>query len=383
MPSYHTLGVIPRKRHTQFRAPDGSLYKEELMGTRGFSGIQSTLYHHYEPTRVKNAELLQTEDYPISVHAPLEPRHLKGFELTTHGDPIVSREWLLINSQVKIGISTPTERMTYCYRNGLCDELLFVHQGKGTIRSQFGKLSFSRGDYVVIPVGTTYVLEWSEPCRFLVVESLGRIEVPKRYRNEYGQCNEFSPFCERDIRLPQELETFREQGDFETHVRMGRQLNRLIHDHHPFDVVGWDGFLYPWIFNIGDFEPITGRIHQPPPVHQTFSSDGFVVCSFVPRLFDYHPQAIPVPYNHSNVNSDEVLYYVEGDFMSRKGVSAGSFTHHPAGLPHGPHPGTVEQSLGKKETKELAVMIDTFSPLHLTVRGEKLVDQGYVTSWLG
>lgn len=382
MPFYHTLGKIPHKRHTQFKKPDGSLYREELMGTRGFSGIQSILYHNWDPTAVKEAKLLRSEKLELVTNTNLEHRHLKTVEFKTEGDPITSREWLLANNQVKIGLATPTQPMNYFYRNASCDELIFVHFGEGKLYTQFGNLAFGRGDYVIIPVGTTYKIEITKASRLLSLESTGRIEVPKRYRNEYGQFTEFSPFCERDIRVPQELNTHDEQGSFEVHVKTKDTLNQLILKYHPFDVVGWDGFLYPWIFNIGDFEPITGRVHQPPPVHQTFYADGFVVCSFVPRLFDYHPQAIPVPYNHSNVNSDEVLYYVEGDFMSRKGIDTGSFTHHPAGLPHGPHMGTVERSLGQRETKELAVMVDTFAPLELTKRGLELCDPAYVKSWL-
>jgi len=382
MPFYHKLGNIPHKRHTQFQKPDSSLYKEELMGTRGFSGIQSIIYHMWEPTRIKSTKVLKEEYIKTVPGLPLSHRHLQAENFKSHGDPITSREWLLINSKVKIGLSTPTDTMDYFYRNASADELLFVHHGKGTLRTQFGRLDFRAGDYIVIPVGTTYQLDYEANTKLLVVESGGRIEVPKRYRNEYGQFNEFSPFCERDIRVPLELETHDEIGDFTIHVRTGDRTTKMILDHHPFDVVGWDGFLYPWIFNIEDFEPITGRIHQPPPVHQTFYADGFVVCSFVPRLFDYHPKSIPVPYNHSNVNSDEVLYYVDGDFMSRKGVKNGSFTHHPAGIPHGPHPNSVEKSLGKKETKELAVMIDTFEALQLTKAGAKLSDEEYMKSWL-
>lgn len=382
MPFYHSLGSIPPKRHTQFRRSDGSLYKEEVMGLRGFSGIQSILYHLQEPTKVLSSTRLPMPALTLAQDLPLQHRHLTSMNLSTTGDFLSARTWLLLNNDLKIGIATPTTSADFFYRNGSCDELLFVHSGDGVLRTQFGKLHFKAGDYVVIPVGTTYQLSFSNATRLLLVESRGRIEVPKRYRNEYGQFLEHAPFCERDIRVPRELETIDQKGEFEIRVRVGDSLSSLIVDHHPFDVVGWDGLLYPWIFNIGDFEPITGRIHQPPPVHQTFYADGFVVCSFVPRLFDYHPQAIPVPYNHSNVNSDEVLYYVAGDFMSRKGVGLGSFTHHPAGLPHGPHPGTVEKSLGQRETKELAVMIDTHAPLSLTAEGAKLSDPGYLRSWI-
>jgi homogentisate 1,2-dioxygenase len=382
MPFYHRLGELPHKRHTQFRKPDGTLYREEVMGIRGFSGVQSILYHEWQPTSVTKAELIEAKDVTLLTNEPLEHHHLAAAAFESSGDPVTSRTWLLANHQVKMGLATPTAPMDYHYRNGTSDELLFVHYGTGSVVSQFGLLEFEAGDYIVLPVGTTYKIETKEKCRFLVIESSGRIEFPKRYRNEYGQLLEHAPFCERDIRVPERLVTHREKGSFEVRVRMGGSLNRLMLDHHPLDVVGWDGYLYPWIFNIRDFEPITGRIHQPPPVHQTFAADGYVICSFCPRLYDYHPDAIPVPYNHSNVNSDEVLYYVEGNFMSRRGINAGSFTHHPAGLPHGPHPGTVEASLGKTSTEELAVMLDTFMPLYLTPEGKKLCDPNYVRSWL-
>lgn len=352
------------------------------MGTRGFSGIQSILYHLNPPTKLKAAKELQRESVEMVTEQNLEPRHIKTTNFKSSGDAIGSRVWLLTNKHIKIGLSTPNDDMQYFYRNGLCDEVIFVHQGSGKLLTQFGNLDFAKGDYIIIPVGTTYQLKCNG-CRLLNIESLGRIEIPKRYRNEYGQLLEHAPFCERDIRVPQELQAHDQQGTFELRVKMGDILNSLTLQHHPFDVVGWDGYLYPWIFNISNFEPITGRVHQPPPVHQTFYADGFVICSFVPRLYDYHPESIPVPYNHSNVNSDEVLYYVEGEFMSRKGIDTGSFTLHPAGIPHGPHPGTVEKSLGQKETKELAVMIDTFEPLRLTRTGLSLCDESYLTSWLG
>lgn len=382
MPFYHRLGDIPRKRHTQFRKPDGELYKEELMGTRGFSGIQSILYRLWEPTRLLRSEAPIDCTVDEAQGFPLEPHHLATGEFNAHGDAVSGRVWLLTNAQTKIGLATPTEQMRYFYRNGGCDELLFVHTGHGTLRSQFGSLPYRPGDYIVLPVGTTWQLHHDTPTKLLVVESHGSIDIPRRYRNEYGQCNEFSPFCERDIRVPEQLETHDERGEFEVQVQMGPLRHRTFLDHHPFDVIGWDGFLYPWAFNIEDFEPITGRVHQPPPVHQTFAAPGFVVCSFVPRLYDYHPTAVPVPYNHSNVHSDEVLYYVDGEFMSRKGVNVGSITHHPAGLPHGPHPGTVEASLGKRETKELAVMIDTFAPLSLTAAARRYLDPNYLRSWI-
>jgi homogentisate 1,2-dioxygenase len=383
MPFYHKLGSIPRKRHTQFRKPDGSLYKEELMGTRGFSGIQTILYHLHEPTRIKKIGPVMRNEPKAASDLPLCHRLLETAGLNTSGDPIDSRECLLFNANVAISLATPTVyEMKYFYRNGGADELIFIERGTGRLSSQFGELDFRAGDYIVIPVGTTYRLTLdAEDARLLVVESSGRIEVPRRYRNEYGQLNEHSPFCERDIKIPVALQTIDESGEFEVKVKVGSIVTTYIMGHHPFDVIGWDGYLYPWIFNISDFEPITGRIHQPPPVHQTFSAEGFVVCSFVPRMYDYHPDAIPVPYNHSNVNSDEVLFYVGGEFMSRKGVVKGSMTHHPAGIPHGPHPGSVEKSLGKTRTEELAVMIDTFLPLKFTKKALELSNNSYSLSW--
>ncbi len=352
------------------------------MGTRGFSGRQSLLYHIHEPTRLLKAERLGSIALDLMREEPLEPRHLATARFASSGDAIESRVWLLGNSAVRLGLATPTTQMCYWYRNGVGDELIFVHSGSGIVHTQFGDLPFAAGDYVVIPVGTTYQLAFQQACRLLVLETTSSIEIPRRYLNDAGQFNEFAPFCERDLRVPKDLRTFDSKGEFEVRVNMGDSLHRTILDHHPFDVVGWDGFLYPWIFNIKDFEPITGRIHQPPPVHQTFHTDSFVVCSFVPRLYDYHPQAIPVPYHHSNVNSDEVLYYVAGEFMSRRGIDQGSFTHHPAGIPHGPHPGTVERSLGQRETAEMAVMIDTFAPLFPTKFALTTLDRAYPSSWI-
>jgi len=382
MPFYHQLGQIPKKRHTQFKKPDGSLYREEVMGTRGFSGIQSILYHLWQPTALKEANILEREQIETVQGRPLQPSHIKGKEFKSSGDLISARQWLFVNQDVKVGLSTPTEQMSYFYRNGMADEIYFVHHGSGVFRSQFGSIPFCKGDYIVIPVGTTFRIETEGESKFLVVESRGRVESPRRYRNEYGQLLEHSPYCERDIRIPKDLETHDEKGEFEVRVKMDSEITQLTLAHHPFDVIGWDGYLYPWIFNIADFEPITGSIHQPPPVHQTFASDGYVLCSFVPRMYDYHPEAVPVPYNHSNVNSDEVLYYVDGSFMSRKGLEVGSFSLHPAGVPHGPHPGTVEASLGKKRTEELAVMVDTFHPLQITKAAEQLLDHKYLLSWL-
>ncbi|QKI81877.1 homogentisate 1,2-dioxygenase [Kroppenstedtia eburnea] len=383
MPFYHRLGKIPHKRHIQFRKEDGSLFREEVMGTKGFSGIQSVLYHHHPPTQVSRVERLREWQPELEERGANRHRHLLTDGLAAGGDPVEGRVHLLANEDVAIGVVRPTKPMDYFFRNSDGDEVLFVHEGEGEFQSVFGRMSYRPGDYIVIPVGTTYRLEMKEgPQRFLVIESTGEITPPKRYRNEFGQLMEHSPYCERDIRVPERLEPHLESGAFTVRVKAQGQLNAYQYDFHPFDVVGWDGYLYPWIFNVEDFEPITGRIHQPPPVHQTFAGPNFVICSFVPRLYDYHPESIPAPYWHSNVNSDEVLYYVEGNFMSRKGIREGSITLHPSGLPHGPHPGKAEASIGKKGTEELAVMIDTFRPLRVTRAALEMEDTGYIYSWL-
>ncbi|MCB9437481.1 MAG: homogentisate 1,2-dioxygenase [Anaerolineales bacterium] len=383
MPFYHTLGQLPHKRHIQFRKPNGELYREQVMGLEGFSGMQSISYHHYDPTRLLHAEKLADMRPEFADFGPLRHRHFVTMDFPAGGDMVSGRRVFLGNNDVLIGVSRPTESMSYFYRNGQAYEMFFVHDGEGTLRSNLGNLDFGPGDYVIIPYNVTWqVVLKGDNHRFLTVESPTPILTPKRYRNDFGQLLEHAPFCERDFRTPQALETIDELGEFEVRVKARDELHRHILDHHPLDVVGWDGYLYPFAFNIADFEPITGRVHQPPPVHQTWEGHNYVVCSFVPRLFDYHPLAIPAPYNHANVQSDEVLYYVEGDFMSRKGIHRGSFTLHPSGLPHGPHPGTVEASIGKERTEELAVMIDTFRPLQVTVQSQEFEDPNYATSWV-
>ncbi len=381
---YHRLGNIPPKRHTQFRQPDGSLYKEELVSSEGFSGIYSTLYHINPPTRIKK----------INEPIPFAPSRIEKYNLrhthlntskvgTTGKDYLSARKVLLSNNDCSISICSPSEqKMEYFYKNAEGDEVLFIHDGRGKLISPFGKLDIKQGDYIVIPRTVIYKLEFEEgPLRLLIIESASPVETVKRYRNQLGQLLEHSPYCERDIRPPTELATEKETGDFLIQIKKQGYLHQYVLDYSPLDLIGWDGFLWPYAFSIHDFEPITGRIHQPPPVHQTFQGNNFVICSFVPRLFDYHPMAIPAPYNHSNIDSDEVLYYAEGNFMSRKGIERGSFTLHPGGLPHGPHPGTVEKSIGAKETHELAVMIDTFKPLHLTTDAIQFVDGNYPMSW--
>lgn len=381
---YHKLGRIPPKRHTQFRQPDGSLYKEELVSSEGFSGIYSNLYHVYPPTRIK--AVLESVKYGpkrLDDYA-LKQTHLNTSKVgTTGNDFLEARKVLMTNNDCSISICSPTWRkMDYFYKNAEGDEVIFIHDGKGVLISPFGKLEIRQGDYVVIPRTVIYKLEFEEgPLRLLIVESASPVETVKRYRNELGQLLEHSPYCERDIRPPHELITDSRIGEFRMKIKKQGYLHNYVYEHSPLDLVGWDGFLWPYAFSIHEFEPITGRIHQPPPVHQTFQARNFVICSFVPRLFDYHPQAIPAPYNHSNIDSDEVLYYAEGNFMSRRGIERGSFTLHPGGLPHGPHPGTVEKSIGAKETHELAVMIDTFHPLHLTTDALEFLDQNYPMSW--
>ncbi|MFJ8244650.1 homogentisate 1,2-dioxygenase [Peribacillus asahii] len=383
MPHYVKMGRIPHKRHTQFRKENGDLYYEQLMGTKGFSGIQSLIYHINPPTQVKKAEKLCDIRYEYEKKDALRHRHFRTWNTKAGGDFLEARRIFMANDDVAIGIARPNRQMKYFYRNGEGDELIFVHEGTGKIESIFGELSFTPGDYLVIPIGTTYrVMLESEEARFLILESNSAIVPPKRYRNEFGQLLEHSPFCERDFRTPERLVTKDENGEFEVRVRAQGMLTSYTYDFHPLDAIGWDGYLFPYAFSIHDFEPITGRVHQPPPVHQTFEAHNYVVCSFVPRMYDYHPKAIPAPYVHSNVDSDEMLYYVDGNFMSRLGVEKGSITLHPSGLPHGPHPGKIEASIGKKETLELAVMVDTFQPLHIVKEAHPTEDNKYMSSWL-
>ncbi|WP_191566541.1 homogentisate 1,2-dioxygenase [Metabacillus idriensis] len=381
---YRQLGKIPQKRHTMFKKEDGSLYREQVMGTKGFSGSQSILYHHYMPTEIAKSELIRSYLPVYEEMDVLKHRHFFTNDMQIKGDAIEAREYILGNEDVLIGMIHATKPMeSYC-RNGDGDELLFVHVGTGTIETMFGVVTYQPGDYINIPIGTIYriVPAEGETTKCLVAESFSQITTPKRYRNEYGQLLEHSPFCERDFRGPEQLLTFETRGEFEVLTKSRGFIHKHIFNHHPFDVVGWDGYLYPWAFNIEDFEPITGRIHQPPPVHQTFEGHNFVVCSFVPRMYDYHPESIPAPYSHSNVNSDELLFYVEGNFMSRKGVKQGSITLHPSGIPHGPHPGKTEASIGKKETLELAVMIDTFRPLKIAKKAKDIEDTNYMYTWV-
>jgi len=383
MPHYYTLGNIPHKRHTQFKKPDGSLYSEQLFSTEGFSNDSALLYHTHPPTQI-----IKTDE-PVNI-APvaaeekmLKHRSFEGFKITPEADYLSSRKTVLMNNDCHIVLASPQQSMrNYFFKNADADELIFVHEGSGKLTTQYGELAFAYGDYLLIPRGTIYQINFdTTDNRLFIVESFSPIRYPKKYVSKNGQLLEHSPYCERDIRPPQNLTTIDEAGDFLIQTKKRGVLYGLHYAHHPFDVVGWDGYCYPFAFSIHDFEPITGRVHQPPPVHQTFEANNFVVCSFVPRLFDYHPQSIPAPYNHSNIDSDEVIYYVDGDFMSRKNVTRGMITLHPAGIPHGPHPGAVEKSIGAKETKELAVMVDTFRPLMLTQEALDIENENYIMSW--
>ena len=383
MPFYHSLGIVPDKRHVVSRQPSGALYQEELVGTQGFGGLSSLVYHLYPPTQVRQKGQPYSVAPKIAMENGLNAMSFSGYDLKPEEDYLLSRKTLMVNNAMHIGLAAPMQSTPYFYKNADADELLFVHKGSGKVHTMYGVLPFVYGDYIVIPRGTVYKIEFdTTDNKLLYVESFDPIFTPRRYRNDFGQLLEHSPFCERDIKRPRDLQTFDEQGDFDIFIKKRGMMFPYVYANHPFDVAGWDGYHYPYTFSIFNFEPITGRIHMPPPVHQTFESRNFVICSFVPRLYDYHPDAIPAPYHHSNIDSDEVLYYVDGDFMSRNNIKAGHFTLHPGGIPHGPHPGAIERSIGQKETKELAVMIDPFQPLMITEEGMKIEVPDYFKSWL-
>lgn len=384
MPIYHKLGQIPPKRHTIFEKPGGGLYYEQLFGTIGFDGMSSLLYQIHRPTMVQEIREAIDVSPKIAVEKNMTARLLQGFEIAPQDDFLDSREPLLINSDIHIGLAAPRKSLRdYFYKNADADEMIFVHRGTGTLRTFVGNIRFEYGDYLIIPRGMIYQIDFdTEDNRLLFAESFLPIYTPKRYRNWFGQLLEQSPFCERDYKLPQDLETHDEKGEFLLKVKKQGLLHHLVYGTHPFDVVGWDGYNFPYGFSIHNFEPITGRVHQPPPVHQNFETSAFVICSFCPRLYDYHPKAIPAPYNHSNIDSDEMLYYVDGDFMSRNNIEQGHITLHPGGIPHGPHPGAYERSIGQKVTAELAVMIDTFKPLKVTENAMRIDDGKYFKSWI-
>jgi homogentisate 1,2-dioxygenase len=384
MPIYHQLGSIPHKRHTVFEKPHGGIYYEQLFGTEGFSGMSSLLYHIHRPTMIRQIGSAHSVAPVAAVEKNITPYMLKGLEIAPAKDFLESRHIVLFNHDLNIALAAPEDSMTdYFYKNADADEVIFVHRGEGTLRTLLGDIHFGYGDYLVIPRGMIYQIHFkNKDNRLLIVESYSPVLTPKRYRNNFGQLLEHSPYCERDIRRPEFFAATDEKGSFKMIIRKEQMQHELEYATHPFDVVGWDGYNYPYAFNIQDFEPITGRVHQPPPVHQTFEAHNFVICSFCPRLYDYHPKSIPAPYNHSNIDSDEVLYYVDGDFMSRNHVEKGFISLHPGGIPHGPHPGAAERSIGQKETAELAVMIDTFRPLRLTHHALAIALPDYAQSWL-
>ena len=402
MPIYHTLGQIPKKRHTVFRKPNGGIYAEELMGHEGFTGTSALLYHVHPPTTVKSVRRLCETALQADPDNALRHRHFLTSHVKQGGSPTLDRIPILFNQDIAMLYVEPDKEDEHFYRNAQADELVYVAKGKGLLETVFGELPFGEGDYLIIHRGILHRYRFDtfapgtasegaerrsraateEAPKLLVFESRGHVRWPKRYRNEFGQLKEGAPYSERDIRLPMKLNTHDEMGDFRLLVKQYDGINELVLDHHPFDVIGWDGYFYPWAFNIRDFEPIVGRVHQPPPVHQTFEGDGFVVCSFCPRPYDFDPNAVPAPYNHSNVDSDEVLYYASSEFMSRKGIEFGSITHHPDGIPHGPHPGRAEASIGATHTNELAVMMDSFRPLKVAKQALSIEDPNYHKSWI-
>ena len=384
MPFYHKLGKIPPKRHTVFKNSKGGIYHEQLFGTIGFDGMSSLLYHIQPPTAAIKIVQQKSVAPEIGLDKNMQMRSLQGFNVEAKDDYLESRTPMLVNSDVYIELAAPKKSMTaYFYKNADADEVIFIHKGSGKLKTQLGNIDFSYGDYLLIPRGMIYQMHFeNEENRLLIIQSFHPVYTPKRYRNWFGQLLEHSPYCERDIRAPHELETHNENGEFLIKIKKEDTMYDYVYAHHPFNVVGWDGYNFPYAFSIHNFEPITGRVHQPPPVHQTFETQAFAICSFVPRMYDYHPDAIPSPYNHSNIDSDEVLYYVDGDFMSRNHVDKGQITLHPSGIPHGPHPGAYERSIGQKETKELAVMIDTFKPLKLTKQALGIEMSDYMNSWV-
>lgn len=385
MPIYHLMGSVPRKRHIVFRRPDGGLYAEELMGHEGFVGTSSLLYHIHPPTTVLRAGRIRDERLEADQDTSLRHRHFRTAASRPGGSATMDRMPVLFNQDIAMSYVAPDQADDHFWRNSQADEVVYVAEGQGVLESVFGELPVRSGDYVVVHRNITHRWQFDHsagPVKLLVMESRGHVRWPRRYRNEFGQLLEGAPFSERDIRRPSALEPRDEKGEFPIYVKQYDAINELVLDHHPFDVVGWDGYFYPWAFSIHDFEPIVGRIHQPPPVHQTFQGDGFVICSFCPRPYDFDPEAIPAPYNHSNVDSDEVLFYASAEFMSRKGIEYGSITHHPDGLPHGPHPGRAEASIGATHTNELAVMMDSFRPLKVARQALSIEDPGYHRSWV-
>ncbi len=385
MAHYYSLGQIPKKRHTQFRQENGELYSEQLFSTEGFSSNYSLLYHIHPPTQIIRSDEPVDVSPEMATDNILKHRCYQGFNIKPEADFLKAKKTVLFNSDVHISLAAPQKGLhgNLFYKNADCDEVIFIHEGTGTLKTQYGQIKFVYGDYLVIPRGTIYQIQFDTTNnRLFIVDSFSPIRFPNRYLSKYGQLLEHAPFCERDVKKPENLETIDERGEYEIKMKKNGKMYTIWYGTHPFDVVGWDGYEYPYAISIHDFEPITGRVHQPPPVHQHFDAHNFVICSFVPRLFDYHPLAIPAPYHHSNIDSDEVLYYVDGEFMSRKHVDKGMITLHPSGIPHGPHPGTVERSIGQPETAELAVMVDTFRPLYMTKVAQEIETEGYDKSWM-
>ena len=379
MPFYQKKGQVPEKRHIQFRNKNNDLYWEELISREGFSSIYSNIYHKNPPTAIE--KIGECSEINLSLRNKIhKPYHIRTANINNNGDAIFSRIPLFYNQDITVYKSNVTESMVNLYKNAYADEVLFIQNGNGVLSSNFGSLNISKGDYVVIPRGVIWEIRIKTKMKILTIESGAPIETPAKYRNKFGQLLEHSPFSERDIKTPN-FEKPIDKNSIKINVKYGSKIQSYFYQNHPFDLVGWDGYYFPWVFNINDFMPITGKIHQPPPVHQTFQSNGFVICSFVPRLFDYHEKSIPAPYAHSNVDSEELIFYVEGNFMSRKGIDSESITYHPMGLTHGPQPGKIEESLNAKETTELAVMIDTFKPLNMTNNTKEIEDKNYPYSW--
>ena len=383
MPIYHRLGDIPRKRHSIFRRPDGGLFAEQLVGNKGFVGPASLLYHRHPPTQVRATRSLRSARLEPDDDTTVRHRHFRLHRLPAGGSAVLDRAPLVFNADVASYFAQPDREDDFYYRNAQGDELVYVADGRGVLETQFGQLPFGPGDYLVIPRGILHRYRYAaQPVRMLILECAGYLRTPRRYRNEHGQLLEEAPYSERDLRRPQDLVSHDESGEFRVVVKQHDAFTEMVLAHHPCDVVGWDGYYYPWALSIHDFEPRVGRFHLPPPVHQTFDCDGFVVCSFCPRPYDFDPTAVPAPYNHSNVMSDEVIYYASSEFMSRKGIEYGSLTLHPDGIPHGPHPGRAEASLGQPRTDELAVMFDTFRPLRTARPLLSVEDPDYYRSWL-
>ncbi|MDY7083916.1 MAG: homogentisate 1,2-dioxygenase [Actinomycetota bacterium] len=383
MPYYRSAGEVPHKRHTQFRRPDGGLYSEELMGQEGFSSDSSLLYHRHPPTAIVSAEVFPAPVPKRSANLPLKPRHLRTHKLDAGpADAVLGRHPLMANDDVRIGYAI-ADRPSPLFRDAVGDELLYVEDGRLAVETTFGTLEAGAGDYVIIPTSVVHrIVPLDGPARLLTIEANGHIGPPKRYLSVRGQFLEHAPYCERDLRGPSEP-LLVDEADVEVLVKHRAGWTKHVYARHPFDVVGWDGCLYPWAFSIHDFEPITGRVHQPPPVHQTFEGPNFVVCSFVPRKVDYHPLAVPVPYNHHNVDSDEMMFYTGGNYEARRGsgIEQGSISLHPSGFTHGPQPGAVERALGVEAFDELAVMVDTFRPLDLCEPALAVEDTAYAWTW--